>query len=132
MLSTDRTADALAFLKRALGWFGAQGISVRAVMNDNVPARLGRLAWTPGAAQAASSSYAPLHSALLVEGLGYGKATRHTTATLLLTMGIRLEVIQETRGHATFRRTRDLDTEVLPEIQTDAADKMDAFLSGGS
>ena len=57
---------------------------------------------------------------------------RHTAATLLLTMGVRLEVIQETLGHANFRATRDLYADVLPELQTDAADKMDAFLSGGS
>jgi integrase len=53
---------------------------------------------------------------------------RHTAATLLLTMGVRLEVIQETLGHASFRTTRDLHTHARPEIQSDAADKMDAFL----
>ena len=32
---TDRRGDALAFLERALAWFRAQGIPVRAVMTDN-------------------------------------------------------------------------------------------------
>ena len=35
---SDRQADALAFLDRALAWFRAQGIVVRAVMTDNGPA----------------------------------------------------------------------------------------------
>jgi len=50
---------------------------------------------------------------------------------LLLTLGVRLEVIQETLGHANCRTTRNLYADVLPELQTDAADKMDAFLSSG-
>ena len=35
---SDRQADALAFLDRALAWFRAQGIVVQAVMTDNGPA----------------------------------------------------------------------------------------------
>ena len=35
---SDRQGDALAFLDRALAWFRAQGIVVRAVMTDNGPA----------------------------------------------------------------------------------------------
>ena len=38
VLPTDRRHDALAFLDRALHWFGEQGITVEAVMTDNGPA----------------------------------------------------------------------------------------------
>ena len=55
---------------------------------------------------------------------------RHTAATLLLTMVVRLEVIQETLGHASFRTTRDIYAHVLPSMQREAADKMGAFLRG--
>lgn len=72
----------------------------------------------------------------LMEKAGLGHRTfhglRHTSATLLLTMGVPLAVIQEQLGHASFTTTRDLYADVLPELQRDAADKMDAFLSSGS
>ena len=38
VLPTDRRGDALAFLERALGWFGEQGVTVDGVMTDNGPA----------------------------------------------------------------------------------------------
>ena len=38
VLSSDRHGDALAFLERALGWFGERGVTVEAVMTDNGPA----------------------------------------------------------------------------------------------
>ena len=38
VLPTDRRPDALAFLDRALRWFGEQGITVEAVMTDKGPA----------------------------------------------------------------------------------------------
>ena len=38
VLSSDRQGDALAFLDRALHWFGEQGVTVEAVMTDNGPA----------------------------------------------------------------------------------------------
>ena len=42
VLPTDRQHDALAFLERALRWFGEQGIAVEAVMTDNGPAYVSR------------------------------------------------------------------------------------------
>ena len=72
----------------------------------------------------------------LMEKAGLGHRTfhglRHTSATLLLTMGVPLAVIQEQLGHASFTTTRDLYADVLPELQRDAADRMDEFLSSGS
>ena len=47
VLPTDRRGDALAFLERALQWFGEQGVSVEAVMTDNGPAYASH-AWREG------------------------------------------------------------------------------------
>jgi hypothetical protein len=44
VLRTDRAVDAVAFLKRALAWYQEQGVTVEAVMTDNGPAYLSRLA----------------------------------------------------------------------------------------
>ncbi len=48
----------------------------------------------------------------------------------MLVMGVPLETIQETLGHASFRTTKDIYAHVLPSMQRDAADKMGAFLRG--
>lgn len=55
---------------------------------------------------------------------------RHTAATMMLAMGVRLEVIQEVLGHASFRTTRDIYAHILPELTRDASDKIGAFLRG--
>ena len=55
---------------------------------------------------------------------------RHTAATLMLTMAVALETIQETLAHASFRTTRDIYARVLPSMQREAADKMGTFLRG--
>ena len=44
VLPTDRAADAVAFLERALRWYRAHGVVVEAVMTDNGPAYVSR-AW---------------------------------------------------------------------------------------
>ncbi|MEE9248227.1 MAG: site-specific integrase [Dehalococcoidia bacterium] len=53
---------------------------------------------------------------------------RHTCATLLLTQGVPLRVVQETLGHTLFSTTADIYTHVLPVLMADAASKMDAVL----
>lgn len=55
---------------------------------------------------------------------------RHTAATLMLIMGVPLEVIQQTLGHASYTTTRDLYAHVLPEMQRQGSDKIGAFLRG--
>ena len=50
MLPSDRRADALAFLERALRWYRAQGLVVEEVMTDNGPAYRSR-AWRERCAQ---------------------------------------------------------------------------------
>ena len=55
---------------------------------------------------------------------------RHTAATMMFAMGVRLEVIQEVLGHASYRTTRDVYAHLLPEIRRDASDRIGAFLRG--
>ena len=54
---------------------------------------------------------------------------RHTCATLLLTQGVPLKVVQETLGHSLFSTTADIYAHVLPVLMADAAAKMDAVLT---
>ena len=50
---------------------------------------------------------------------------RHSAATLLLSMGVPLKVIQEILGHSNFAITADIYTDVLPSMQKEAMDKWD-------
>ncbi|HYN10938.1 MAG TPA: site-specific integrase [Vicinamibacterales bacterium] len=53
---------------------------------------------------------------------------RHTAATLLLTQGVSPRVIMETLGHSQISLTMNTYSHVLPELQREAAAKMDAAL----
>ncbi len=57
---------------------------------------------------------------------------RHTHATMLLSAGIHPKTVQERLGHARINQTLDTYSEVLPDIQEEAADTMDRLLSSGS
>jgi integrase len=50
---------------------------------------------------------------------------RHSAATLLLSMGVPLKVIQEILGHSSYSITADIYTDVLPSMQREAMDKWD-------
>lgn len=50
---------------------------------------------------------------------------RHSAATLLLSMGVPLKVIQEILGHSSYSITADIYTGVLPSMQSEAMDKWD-------
>lgn len=54
---------------------------------------------------------------------------RHTHATLLLKQGIAPKVIQERLGHASIAVTMDVYSHVTPNMQKEAAEKMDKLLS---
>ena len=54
---------------------------------------------------------------------------RHTCATLLLTQGVPLRVVQEILGHTIFSTTADIYAHVLPVLMADAADKMNNALT---
>ena len=53
---------------------------------------------------------------------------RHTAATLLLAQGVSPRVIMETLGHSQISLTLDTYSHILPALQQDAADRMDAAL----
>lgn len=53
---------------------------------------------------------------------------RHTAATLLLLQGTHPKIVQERLGHATVAITLDTYSHVLPSLQREAADKLDAML----
>lgn len=50
---------------------------------------------------------------------------RHTAATLLLTQGVHPKVVQERLGHSTIAVTMDVYSHVLPDMQLEAAMKID-------
>ncbi len=56
---------------------------------------------------------------------------RHDAATLLLAQGVQPRAIMDLLGHSQVGVTLNLYAHVLPEVRRDAADKMDAILSGG-
>ena len=55
---------------------------------------------------------------------------RHSTATLLLSMGVPAKVVQEILRHSTISTTLNTYAQVLPEMHRDAMDKMDSFFRG--
>lgn len=53
---------------------------------------------------------------------------RHTHATLLLAAGVHPKVVSERLGHATVSITLDVYSHVLPNMQKEASDKLEAIL----
>jgi integrase len=56
---------------------------------------------------------------------------RHTSATLALTVGVAPKVVSEQLGHASAAFTLDTYSHVLPDMQDEAASKMEAALLNG-
>jgi integrase len=55
-------------------------------------------------------------------------ALRHTAATLMLEANVNPRVVQEMLGHANIRQTMDTYSHVLPNMQQQAAERMDEML----
>jgi integrase len=53
---------------------------------------------------------------------------RHTTATLLLLGGINPKVVSERLGHSTITLTLDVYSHVLPTMQQDASEQLEAMI----
>jgi len=70
--------------------------------------------------------------ATLVRASGLGPLRfhdlRHTSATLLLRAGVHPKVVSERLGHAGVSITLDIYSHVLPGLQEDAANLLDAYL----
>jgi integrase len=56
---------------------------------------------------------------------------RHTAATLLLRLGEHPKVVQERLGHSTISVTMDVYSHVLPDMQRQAAEKLDTLFGVG-
>ena len=55
---------------------------------------------------------------------------RHTTATMLLTAGLPVNVVSERLGHAGSQITLDRYVERVPNMQAQAAERMERLLGG--
>jgi integrase len=55
---------------------------------------------------------------------------RHSAATLLLAQGVSARVVMDLLGHSTIGMTLGTYSHVLPDMQREAADRMDAVLGG--
>ena len=54
---------------------------------------------------------------------------RHTCASLLLAQGIQPRVLMEILGHSQISLTMNTYAHVMPQLERDAADKMNAALT---
>jgi integrase len=52
---------------------------------------------------------------------------RHSSATLLLSMGVEMKVIQHILGHSSFTMTADTYSHVLPTMQQEAREKWETM-----
>lgn len=52
---------------------------------------------------------------------------RHTHASQLLTAGVRPKIVQEQLGHSTIAITLDLYSHVMPGMQVNTAEQVDAL-----
>jgi integrase len=57
---------------------------------------------------------------------------RHGTASLLLAQGVHPRVVLELLGHSTIGLTMNVYSHVVPELQREAAERMDDVMSGGA
>jgi integrase len=53
---------------------------------------------------------------------------RHSSASLLLNLGVPLKVIQQILGHSSIKVTADIYAHLAPQMQRDAADALDALM----
>jgi integrase len=72
--------------------------------------------------------YYPLRDEAKISGDIPFHALRHTSASLLLLQGVSPRVVQEMLGHADVRLTLSTYSHVLPTLQRQAADALDALL----
>ncbi len=54
---------------------------------------------------------------------------RHSAASLMLMQGVQMRVVMEVLGHSQLSTTSDTYSHVVPELQREAAARMDALLS---
>jgi integrase len=74
-------------------------------------------------------SFAPLLERAGLSGTVTFHGLRHTCATLMLKGGIHAKVVQEMLGHADIALTLNVYSHVLPNMQEEAARRMDELLA---
>ena len=55
---------------------------------------------------------------------------RHSSATMLLSVGVHPKVVQEILGHSQISMTMDIYSHVLPTMQQEAIGKLNIVLQG--
>lgn len=120
-------AFAVTALRRQRDWFQSQ---------DRL---LAAEAWQDGGYVFTTRIGTPMHSGDVTRGLQRLLAAaelprmrfhdlRHGAATLLLAQGVHPRVVMETLGHSTIAVTMNVYSHVVPALQRDAADLLDAAL----
>ena len=124
-------AFAVTALRRQRDWFQAQ---------DRL---LAAEAWQDGSYVFTTRIGTPMHSGDVTRALQRLLAAaelprmrfhdlRHGAATLLLAQGVHPRVVMETLGHSTIAVTMNVYSHVVPALQREAADRLDAALGGAS
>ena len=54
---------------------------------------------------------------------------RHSTASLLLSLGVHAKIVQELLGHSQIGLTLDTYSHVLPSLQEEAVNRLNTLLS---
>jgi len=57
---------------------------------------------------------------------------RHACASLLLVQGVHPRVVMEVLGHSQYSLTMNTYSHVIPQLQREAADRMESLLAGGA
>lgn len=91
-----------------------------------VMARPDGSAWNPGSFSAGFIDFAKRHG---FEGLAFHQL-RHTHATLLLGLNVHPKIVSERLGHSHIGLTMDTYSHVMPNMQREAAEMIDAVLAG--
>jgi integrase len=120
---------AVAALRRQRDWFQAQ------------ERRVAGREWREGGYVFTTTIGTPLHAGDVTKGFqrrlkaaGLPRMRfhdlRHGAATLMLAQGVHPRVVMETLGHSTIAVTMNIYSHVVPALQREAADRLDAALGG--
>jgi integrase len=126
--SIQLPAFAVVALKQHKAEQAAQRLKVGEAYQDLglVVARPDGLPWNPGSFTANFVAFAKRHG---FEGLTYHHL-RHTHATLLLGLNVHPKIVSERLGHSHIGLTMDTYSHVMPNMQREAAEMIDAVLAG--
>ncbi len=88
---------------------------------------------TEGGPYDAGNMVKRFHKALEVAGLPRINfhSLRHTCASLLLSQGVPMKVVQELLGHSDYYLTANTYSHVVPEMKREAADRLDILFAAG-